>query len=1072
MDGANGLRFSARKKGCFTPGGGSPFSGSFVTSANDSLLRIPKADINPNKAVFTIDSKTAKILIVNNNACQLLGYTPRELCDMQFSALLSNKTNKNYVSALAEGQLNSEDGTMVLLSGKVVEMTTKCNTKIAVSLWIRQIDKDGRCLAVAEPVERRVAQIIIDRNGVIVSGDSESLLLFQVESKDQFVGMEIEGLIPAIQLPDPNSSIISKTVRKQKATGKTQDGISFPLCLMITAQEDPGMDSTDSGVSSTYLYAITIWVFQNVSGLLVIDENGYIELCNHHFSMLMFGYSQMKMAKMHITRLVPNFGQEFEYLGYSRSRNVTTSSLDDNEESETETDPVYYEANQSYYATPMNATVSEHSALNNSDHSKTSHEPDLSSQSCDGQILNDMSKAVSEPVKICATSQPMNNESCENIRTEKKPLMIGQLGKSTSVDLLTTSFDAENDRNVANRRFSHSYVYSKRSPIAEEAGISDGVDMLTPVNEKKLPLDYLACDAMNDSEPSNDNDCQLLRTADISEALREIGNETSGEISMIDTSNPTTKMCNKPITSTPDIHQQVVVRAPANTPNHVTQFNDGKYKGQAVHCDGNVIDILYTVNSQRLPCGRRVFCVWICRDISEYDDDDEDDEDDLRHPNLTLTFNSVNSTIETSISGQPAKYSSIHASASIAGGTSGSALVGGSSATGNANVSSRPNSVSLVSQCEEEQISGEFSRNYTTLKQIGKGAYGYVKLAFRHSDRLLVVTKFILKEKLTPHFMVTADDDREIPMEVYLLSTVKHPNIVTVLDVYENDKFFQLVMEKHGSGMDLFEFIDRRPMMDEQLGSFIFRQIVDAIDYLHSLKILHRDIKDENIIIDQSFHVKLIDFGSATFMEEGKLFSTFYGTTEYCSPEVLAGNKYAGPELEIWSLGVTLFVLIFFENPFLDIEETLRAELTMPHSVSAPLERILYSMLDKNPKTRCTMVELKADPWLTQEVNTSSFNFSWIVPCENYESNPDKYFNGQVFSSATGFSTTSPHDSLSLADEDSMIDADEEIEDEEDFDAGDSVVPTTHEFDYRKNRKFIAFTFYRKIDGFSSDRKC
>jgi PAS domain containing serine/threonine kinase len=164
-------------------------------------------------------------------------------------------------------------------------------------------------------------------------------------------------------------------------------------------------------------------------------------------------------------------------------------------------------------------------------------------------------------------------------------------------------------------------------------------------------------------------------------------------------------------------------------------------------------------------------------------------------------------------------------------------------------------------------------------------------MAYRKSDYLLVISKFILKEKLCSTFMILTEDKKEVPMEIYLLKKViSHPNIVTVLDVFENEKFFQLIMEKHGSGMDLFEFIDRRPIMDEKLACFIFRQIAKAVDYLHSLNILHRDIKDENIIIDQNFHIKLIDFGSATFMEKGKLFSTFYGTTEYCSPEVLAGK--------------------------------------------------------------------------------------------------------------------------------------------------------------------------------------
>lgn len=292
-------------------------------------------------------------------------------------------------------------------------------------------------------------------------------------------------------------------------------------------------------------------------------------------------------------------------------------------------------------------------------------------------------------------------------------------------------------------------------------------------------------------------------------------------------------------------------------------------------------------------------------------------------------------------------------------------------------------------------------------------------MAYRNHDRLLVISKFILKEKLCSNFMITTDDKKEIPMEIYLLMRVKHPNIVTVLDVYENEKFFQLIMEKHGSGMDLFEFIDRRPLMDEKLGCFIFRQIAKAVDYLHSLNILHRDLKDENIIIDQNFHIKLIDFGSATFMEEGKMFSTFYGTTEYCSPEVLAGNKYQGPELEVWSLGVTLFVLMFFENPFIDMEDTLRADLLMPQDVTAELEDLLMKMLDKDPKTRLTMKELLAHEWIVQEI-TNNFDFASIVPCDDHEAHPDIYYSGQVFSSATALSTS--HDSLSLVDDESICD--------------------------------------------------
>lgn len=681
VDGANGLRFSARKKGCFTPGTGSPFSGTFATSASESLLRIPKTGINPNKAVFTIDSKTSEILIVNNNACQLLGYTPRELCGMQFSSLLSNRDSKSHVSALAEGQLNSEDGTMVLLSGKVVEMNTKCMTRVGVSLWIRQIDNDGRCLAVAEPVERRIAQFIIDRHGIIASGDVEAVMLFQVESEDNFLGMDVKTLIPAIRLPDANDGNISKVTRKQKATGKTTDGISFPLCLMITAPDEFNGDN-DSGVSNSGAYVVTIWVFQNVSGLLVIDQTGVIEACNHHFSMLMFGFSQTRILRTHITGLIPKFGHEFEYLGHSRSRNITTSSLDV-DDSETETDPV--EADQSsLYKSPTATAMSEY----------YNHQQQWG--------VLEVSKAISEPVNIC-------NDLLSNATTDTSNGGAKELSENAEAIKINVTAPARLNTDTSYEELTQS----------EDQLCTDANELLTPVNETEPPREYLISASSKTKSTNVNSDYCPYATADLDNALRDLENEASAEVSVI--KGGATPCSNKkeamkslpPVTSTPDIRRtSTIFAANASTPILLQlHYNDGKYKGEAVHSDGNVLDILYTISSQELPCGRRVYCVWVCRDMDgEYDEDYEDD--DGKHPNLTLTFNSVTSTVETSLGGgNNQQRHSINAS------------VAGGSGTANIN-SSRPNSVSLLSQCEDEQICGEYSKHYTTLKQIGKGAYG------------------------------------------------------------------------------------------------------------------------------------------------------------------------------------------------------------------------------------------------------------------------------------------------------------------------------------------------------------
>uniref|UniRef100_A0A672RQI2 non-specific serine/threonine protein kinase n=1 Tax=Sinocyclocheilus grahami TaxID=75366 RepID=A0A672RQI2_SINGR len=279
---------------------------------------------------------------------------------------------------------------------------------------------------------------------------------------------------------------------------------------------------------------------------------------------------------------------------------------------------------------------------------------------------------------------------------------------------------------------------------------------------------------------------------------------------------------------------------------------------------------------------------------------------------------------------------------------------------------------------------GQFEEDYCPLRSIGKGAFGFVWLAARRIDGQEVIVKFIRKSAVVSECWVDDPDLGRVSQEVAILARLQHPNIVKVLEVFENEGFFQMVMEKHGDGLDLFEFIDMQPRLDEPLASYIFRQLVAAVSYLCGKRVLHRDIKDENIIINCKFHIRLIDFGSAALPEPGKLFYTFCGTLEYCSPEVLQGNPYEGPELEMWSLGVLLYTLLFSENPFCSVEETLQARLNPPCQISTGLQLFVCTVgwsfaLDQ----RMTLEELLESQWIQQPINLAEYSWAEVFPSSN-----------------------------------------------------------------------------------------
>ncbi|NXI19731.1 PASK kinase, partial [Irena cyanogastra] len=374
---------------------------------------------------------------------------------------------------------------------------------------------------------------------------------------------------------------------------------------------------------------------------------------------------------------------------------------------------------------------------------------------------------------------------------------------------------------------------------------------------------------------------------------------------------------------------------------------EGSYIGNCCHRDGSQFSILFEVKCAELQDLTVLFCVWVVKDISQ---SQKEAVAKTQHLLASLANSSQSvADLSTKSLGEAIRSASLF------------------------NNSQRAEDLEGLRACE-----GEYAKNYSTLDLIGKGSFGFVWSARSKKDQQEVIVKFIWKERVLEDCWVDDPDLGRVTQEIAILQKLQHPSIIKVLDVFENECFFQLVMEKHGSGLDLFTFIDNQPNLDEPLASYIFRQLVSAVGYLHCRNILHRDIKDENIVIAEDFTIKLVDFGSAAYLEPGKLFYTFCGTIEYCSPEVLSGKPYHGPELEIWSLGITLYTLVLGENPFCELEETLAAVLNPPRPVSEGLMDLLAGLLHPVPEQRMTLAMLAEDPWLRQPVNLADYTWEEV----------------------------------------------------------------------------------------------
>ncbi|KAI7804543.1 Serine/threonine-protein kinase MARK1 [Triplophysa rosa] len=253
--------------------------------------------------------------------------------------------------------------------------------------------------------------------------------------------------------------------------------------------------------------------------------------------------------------------------------------------------------------------------------------------------------------------------------------------------------------------------------------------------------------------------------------------------------------------------------------------------------------------------------------------------------------------------------------------------------------------------------------NYRLLKTIGKGNFAKVKLARHVLTGREVAVKIIDKTQLNPTSL------QKLFREVRIMKVLGHPNIVKLFEVIETEKTLYLIME-YASGGEVFDYLVAHGRMKEKEARAKFRQIVSAVQYCHQKRIVHRDLKAENLLLDADMNIKIADFGFSNEFTIGSKLDTFCGSPPYAAPELFQGKKYDGPEVDVWSLGVILYTLVSGSLPFDGQnlkelrERVLRGKYRIPFYMSTDCENLLKKLLVLNPGKRGSLEQIMKDRWM------------------------------------------------------------------------------------------------------------
>jgi len=251
--------------------------------------------------------------------------------------------------------------------------------------------------------------------------------------------------------------------------------------------------------------------------------------------------------------------------------------------------------------------------------------------------------------------------------------------------------------------------------------------------------------------------------------------------------------------------------------------------------------------------------------------------------------------------------------------------------------------------------------DYVVGQTLGKGTFGKVKLGVHMMNKTKVAVKILEKSR-----MKEKDDFERVLREMEIIKHFNNENVIGVYEILEDEEMYYIIMEFCPEG-ELFNYIVKKKRLVEEESAFFFYQIINGLESIHSSKIVHRDLKPENLLLTKDKKLKIIDFGLSNFFEgdRGKLLITPCGSPCYASPEMVAGKKYNGFMIDIWSTGIILFAMICGFLPFEDPDneklfmKILECNLIFPNYVPALTRDMIKRLLVTDPDRRIKISEIK-----------------------------------------------------------------------------------------------------------------